>query len=123
MLESFHHLKSAHDLVIVEGAGSPAEVNLSRADIANMGFVHEADVPVVVAGDIDRGVVIAQFIGTQTVIDENDAAMITGFLINKFRGDLAFLRAQGWDIDLIAHVRRVSQWPFHGQLPARQVRI
>jgi adenosylcobyric acid synthase len=87
VLESFHRLKSAHDLVIVEGAGSPAEVNLRRADIANMGFAREADVPVVLAGDIDRGGVIAQIIGTQAVIDEDDAAMITGFLINKFRGD------------------------------------
>ncbi|GAA5064088.1 cobyric acid synthase [Roseibacterium beibuensis] len=87
VLESFHRLKSAHDLVLVEGAGSPAEVNLRAGDIANMGFARAADVPVILAGDIDRGGVIAQIVGTQVVIDPADAAMIAGFLINRFRGD------------------------------------
>jgi len=87
VLESFARLKAAHDLVIVEGAGSPAEVNLRANDIANMGFARAADVPVVLAGDIDRGGVIAQIVGTQAVLDPADAAMIAGFLINKFRGD------------------------------------
>ena len=87
VLESFGRLKAAHDLVIVEGAGSPAEVNLRAGDIANMGFARAADVPVVLAGDIDRGGVIAQIVGTQAVLDPADAAMIEGFLINKFRGD------------------------------------
>ncbi|HBU14108.1 MAG TPA: cobyric acid synthase, partial [Gemmobacter sp.] len=88
VLESFHRLSAAHDLVIVEGAGSPAEINLRAGDIANMGFVRAADVPVVLAGDIDRGGVIAQIVGTQAVLDPGDAAMIAGFLVNKFRGDL-----------------------------------
>ncbi|MGY6548234.1 MAG: cobyric acid synthase [Roseinatronobacter sp.] len=87
VLESFNRLRAAHDLVIVEGAGSPAEVNLRRGDIANMGFAQAAGVPVVLVGDIDRGGVIAQIVGTQAVIDPTDAAMIAGFLINKFRGD------------------------------------
>lgn len=87
VLDSFARLRSAFDLVIVEGAGSPAEVNLRPRDIANMGFASAADVPVVLAGDIDRGGVIAQIVGTQAVIDPADAAMIVGFLINKFRGD------------------------------------
>lgn len=87
VLESFQRLKSKHDLLIVEGAGSPAEVNLRRGDIANMGFARAAGVPVVLCGDIDRGGVIAQLVGTQAVIDPEDAAMIKGFLINKFRGD------------------------------------
>ena len=85
--QSFQRLRAAHDLVIVEGAGSPAEVNLRAGDIANMGFARAADVPVVLAGDIDRGGVIAQIIGTQAVLDPEDAAMVAGFLINKFRGD------------------------------------
>ncbi|MCV2867754.1 cobyric acid synthase [Defluviimonas sp. WL0002] len=85
--ESFLRLKAGHDLVIVEGAGSPAEVNLRRGDIANMGFARAADVPVILAGDIDRGGVIAQIIGTQAVLDPDDARMVAGFLINKFRGD------------------------------------
>ncbi|HEX9857805.1 MAG TPA: cobyric acid synthase [Paracoccaceae bacterium] len=87
VLESFRRLKARADLVIVEGAGSPAEVNLRRGDIANMGFARAADVPVVLAGDIDRGGVIAQMVGTRAVLDPADAAMIRGFLINKFRGD------------------------------------
>ena len=87
VLDSFGRLRAAHDLVIVEGAGSPAEVNLRAGDIANMGFARAADVPVVLTGDIDRGGVIAQIIGTQAVIDPEDAAMVAGFLINKFRGD------------------------------------
>lgn len=87
VLESFHRLKAQHDLVIVEGAGSPAEVNLRAGDIANMGFARAADCPVILTGDIDRGGVIAQIVGTQAVLDTADAAMIAGFIINKFRGD------------------------------------
>jgi len=87
VLESFNRLKQSVDFVIVEGAGSPAEVNLRSGDIANMGFARAANVPVVLVGDIDRGGVIAQIIGTQAVLDPLDAAMIEGFIINKFRGD------------------------------------
>ena len=89
VLDSFNRLKSKHDLVIVEGAGSPAEVNLRAGDIANMGFAAAAEVPVVLAGDIDRGGVIAQMVGTQAVLDPADEALIKGFLINKFRGDVS----------------------------------
>jgi len=87
VLDSFRRLMAEADLVIVEGAGSPAEVNLRAGDIANMGFARAADVPVILTGDIDRGGVIAQLVGTQAVLDPQDAAMIRGFLINKFRGD------------------------------------
>ena len=87
VLDSFNRLKSQYDLVIVEGAGSPAEVNLRAGDIANMGFACAAGVPVVLVGDIDRGGVIAQIVGTQAVLDAGDNAMIAGFIINKFRGD------------------------------------
>lgn len=87
VLDSFHRLMAEADLVIVEGAGSPAEVNLRAGDIANMGFARAAGVPVILTGDIDRGGVIAQLVGTQAVLDPEDAAMIRGFLINKFRGD------------------------------------
>ncbi len=87
VLESFGRLGAAHDLVIVEGAGSPAEVNLRKGDIANMGFARAAGVPVVLAGDIDRGGVIAQIVGTQAVINAEDAALVAGFLVNRFRGD------------------------------------
>ena len=87
VLESYRRLAAGVDLVIVEGAGSPAEVNLRAGDIANMGFARAADVPVVLVGDIDRGGVIAQIVGTQAVLEAGDAAMIGGFIINKFRGD------------------------------------
>ncbi|MEO9574996.1 MAG: cobyric acid synthase [Tateyamaria sp.] len=87
VLDSFERLKSQHEIVLVEGAGSPAEINLRSGDIANMGFARAADCPVILAGDIDRGGVIAQIVGTKAVIDPEDAAMIAGFLINRFRGD------------------------------------
>ncbi|MGB8813243.1 MAG: cobyric acid synthase [Paracoccaceae bacterium] len=89
VLESFNRLKARADLVIVEGAGSPAEVNLRAGDIANMGFARAADCPVILIGDIDRGGVIAQMVGTRAVLDPADTAMIAGFIINKFRGDVA----------------------------------
>ncbi len=87
VLESLNRLKERADLVIVEGAGSPAEVNLRENDIANMGFATKARVPVIIIGDIDRGGVIAQLVGTKAVIDSRDAQFVRGFIINKFRGD------------------------------------
>ncbi|WP_420324816.1 cobyric acid synthase [Mameliella sp.] len=87
VIESFNRLKAVHDLVIVEGAGSPAEVNLRNGDIANMGFAEAAVVPVILAGDIDRGGVIAQIVGTQAILPTEDANRISGFIVNKFRGD------------------------------------
>ena len=89
VLESFARLKAAHELVIVEGAGSPAEVNLRAGDIANMGFAAAAGVPVVLVGDIDRGGVIAQLVGTKAVLAAEDAGRIVGFVVNKFRGDVS----------------------------------
>jgi adenosylcobyric acid synthase len=87
VLESFALLTAEADLVLVEGAGSASEVNLRAGDIANMGFARAADVSVVLVGDIDRGGVIASLVGTKTVIDPADAAMIVGFVVNRFRGD------------------------------------
>ncbi len=88
-LASYRTLRGEADIVVVEGAGSPAEINLRAGDIANMGFARAAGVPVILVGDIDRGGVIAALVGTRAVIDPADAAMIHGFLINKFRGDPA----------------------------------
>jgi adenosylcobyric acid synthase len=87
VLDSFAKLKAEADIVLVEGAGSASEINLRANDIANMGFARAADVPVVLIGDIDRGGVIASLAGTKAVIDAADAALIEGFLVNKFRGD------------------------------------
>src|SRR5690606_32245708 len=81
-------VREGADLVIVEGAGSPAEINLRERDIANMGFATRADVPVILVGDIDRGGVIASIAGTHLVLPEGDRRMIAGYLINKFRGDV-----------------------------------
>ncbi|MDP2517866.1 cobyric acid synthase [Shimia thalassica] len=111
VLESFNRLKSNNDLVIIEGAGSPAEVNLRAGDIANMGFAVAADVPVILAGDIDRGGVIAQLVGTQTVIDPADAAMVAGFMVNKFRGDPSLFD------DGYAMIEQQTGWSGFGVLP------
>ena len=89
VLDSFARLKQEADIVLVEGAGSASETNLRKNDIANMGFARAADVPVVLIGDIDRGGVIASLVGTKAVIAPEDAALIRGFLVNKFRGDPA----------------------------------
>ncbi|MEH3123257.1 MAG: cobyric acid synthase [Sphingomonas phyllosphaerae] len=89
VLESFSALERQADLVLIEGAGSPAEINLRAGDIANMGFARAAGVPVVLVGDIDRGGVIASLVGTRAVLDAEDAAMVRGFIINRFRGDPA----------------------------------
>ena len=87
VLDSFARLCAESDVVIVEGAGSASEVNLRRGDIANMGFARIANVPVVLIGDIERGGVIASLVGTQTVLPDEDAQMIEGFIVNKFSGD------------------------------------
>ena len=87
VMASFRRLGHEADLVLVEGAGSPAEINLRAGDIANMGFAEAAGVPVILAGDIDRGGVIAQLVGTHVVLPAADRARVHGFLVNRFRGD------------------------------------
>jgi adenosylcobyric acid synthase len=111
VLESFARLKDRADLVLVEGAGSPAEVNLRKHDIANMGFARKADVPVVLVGDIDRGGVIAQLVGIKAVLDPDDAAMIGGFIINKFRGDPSLFN-DGYSL-----IEKQTGWRGFGVLP------
>ena len=111
VLDSFGRLQAEADLVLVEGAGSPAEVNLRAGDIANMGFARRADVPVVLVGDIDRGGVIAQIVGTRAVIDPADAAMVVGFVVNKFRGDPTLFA------DGMAFIAERTGWPALGLVP------
>jgi adenosylcobyric acid synthase len=111
VLASYRRLRAQCDIVLVEGAGSPAEINLRGGDIANMGFARAADVPVLLVGDIDRGGVIAAIAGTRAVIDPADAAMIRGFLINKFRGDPALFEDGYRDIE------RLSGWRGFGIVP------
>ncbi|MEP7221754.1 MAG: cobyric acid synthase [Novosphingobium sp.] len=111
VLESYARLQAQCDVVVVEGAGSPAEINLRVGDIANMGFARAAQVPVVLIGDIDRGGVIAAVVGTKVVLDPADAAMIRGFIINKFRGDPA-LFADGY-----RQIEELSGWRGFGLVP------
>lgn len=89
VLDSYRRLAEGADLVLVEGAGSPAEVNLRTGDIANMGFAEAADLPVVLVGDIDRGGVIAAICGTADLLAPSERARLAGFVINKFRGDVS----------------------------------
>jgi len=111
VLESFSELKARFDLVIVEGAGSPAEINLRPGDIANMGFAEAADVPVVLVGDIDRGGVIAALVGTHMLLEPAERARIKGFIINRFRGD-ASLFDEG-----VAEIARRTEWRSLGIVP------
>jgi len=139
--DSFAQLRAEADLVLVEGAGSASEVNLRTNDIANMGFARAVDLPVVLIGDIDRGGVIASLVGTRAVIDPADAALIRGFIVNKFRGDAALFadgmariaQATGWEpLGLVPHFADAGLLPAEDALaldharpakPAARVRI
>jgi len=111
VLDSFHRLQAEADLVLVEGAGSASEINLRSGDIANMGFARAANVPVVLIGDIDRGGVIASLVGTRAVLPEDDAAMIRGFLVNRFRGDPSLFDAG------MEEISRRAGWEALGLIP------
>ncbi len=111
VMDSYERLGRRHELILVEGAGSPAEVNLRKNDIANMGFSVQAGVPVVLVGDIDRGGVIAQLVGTHALLDSQDSQMVCGFLINKFRGDPRLFD------DGYALIAQQTGWPGFGVLP------
>ncbi|MFE7569439.1 cobyric acid synthase [Streptomyces sp. NPDC057539] len=91
VLECLERLRGTYDAVICEGAGSPAEINLRRTDIVNMGIARAARLPVVVVGDIDRGGVFASFFGTTALLSPEDQELIAGYLVNKFRGDVSLL--------------------------------
>lgn len=92
MLESYNRLKQSFDYLLVEGAGSPAEINLRENDIANMGFAEAVDCPVILVADIDKGGVFAQLVGTLALLSESEQARIKGFVINRFRGDINLLQ-------------------------------
>jgi adenosylcobyric acid synthase len=111
VLDSFETVKAGADLVVVEGAGSPAEINLRAGDIANMGFATAAKVPVVLVGDIDRGGVIASLVGTHAILPDEDRAIIMGYLINKFRGDVSLFD------DGIRQIEGFTGWPCFGVVP------
>lgn len=111
VLESFERLSAQADLVLVEGAGSPAETNLRARDIANLGFARAANVPAILIGDIDRGGVIASLVGSHAVLDGADRAMIRAFAINRFRGDVSLFR------DGVATISQATGWPCLGVVP------
>ena len=92
VLESHARLSQQYECIVVEGAGSPAEVNLREGDIANMGFAEVVDCPVILVADIDKGGVFAQIVGTLALLSESEQARIKGFIINRFRGDIALLQ-------------------------------
>ena len=92
VMESYHRLQGRYDYIVVEGAGSPAEINLRDRDIANMGFAEAADCPVILVADIDKGGVFAHLVGTLALLSETERRRVTGFVINKFRGDIELLQ-------------------------------
>ena len=111
VLDELTSLRGEFDVVVCEGAGSPAEINLRATDLANMGLARAADIPVVVVGDIDRGGLLAHLFGTVAVLEPEDQKLIAGFLVNKFRGDPALL-APGLD-----QLRDLTGRPTYGVVP------
>ena len=111
VMKAFHALSAENDIIVIEGAGSPAEVNLKEEDIVNMGMAKMADAPVLLVGDIDRGGVFAQLYGTVMLLDDEEKSRIKGTIINKFRGDVEILRP---GLDMIENLTNV---PVVGVVP------
>lgn len=111
VLESFERLSGQYQAIVVEGAGSPAEINLREGDIANMGFAEAVDCPVIIIADIDKGGVFAHLVGTLALLSESEQARVKGFVINRFRGDISLLQS-GLD-----WLEAYTQKPVLGVLP------
>ena len=111
VLASFHILQSKYQTIIVEGAGSPAEINLRAGDIANMGFAESVDCPVIIVADIDKGGVFAHLVGTLALLSESEQARVVGFVINRFRGDKGLLESG------LTWLEQRTQKPVLGVLP------
>ncbi|MFV1849609.1 MAG: cobyric acid synthase [Porticoccaceae bacterium] len=121
VIDSFEVMAADADLVLVEGAGSPAEVNLRASDIANMGFAEAAKVPVILVGDIDRGGVIASIVGTHALLSDGDRTWLKGYVINKFRGDVSLFETATDIIEKTCDLKSygiATYWPGAQKLPA-----
>lgn len=110
---AFDDLATRFDVVVAEGAGSPAEINLRAGDYVNMGLARHADLPTVVVGDIDRGGVFAAFLGTVALLSPEDQALVAGFVVNKFRGDLDLLAGGLRDLERVTGRRVFGTLPWH----------
>ena len=117
ILSAYNSLAETVDIIVIEGAGSPAEINLKADDIVNMGLARLVDAPVLLAGDIDRGGVFAQLYGTVALLEPEERARIKGLLINKFRGDVEILRPG------VAMLEDKTQLPVLGVVPYLKVDI
>ena len=117
IIKAFEALSSKHDVIVIEGAGSPAEINLKENDIVNMGLAKMTDSPVLLLGDIDCGGVFAQIVGTLILLKDDERARIKGIIVNKFRGDIEIFRPG------IAILEEKSGKPVVGVLPYLQVNI
>lgn len=117
IMRAFERLSRQHDIIVIEGAGSPAEINLKENDIVNMGLAKMIDAPVLLVGDIDCGGVFAQIVGTLFLLEEDERARVKGTIINKFRGDIEILRPG------LAMLEEKSGKPVVGVLPYLPVNI
>src|SRR5262249_25563351 len=111
VLESYQRLAARYDYILVEGAGSPAEINLRKDDIANMGFAEAVACPVILVADIDRGGVFAHLVGTLELLSDGERDLVKGFIINKFRGNIEILRSG------ISWLEERTEKPVIGVLP------
>jgi adenosylcobyric acid synthase len=111
--ESLNRLRSQYDIVVIEGAGSPAEINLKRCEIVNMRIAKLADAPVLLVGDIDKGGVFAQLVGTLVLLDNDEKRYVKGFIINKFRGDISLLKPGLDELESITSLPVLGVVPYY----------